>query len=193
MNNKLVLVFLGIIMVSSLLHSRGVQENPGSNCDFASLKERKRVEDWLNKSLTEAKDAVENGRTHNDQHHQLPPCKIKEIEDLYKNLIFEYSCTCMCGVGGPSHEIIKGTPFIRICDPIGMYRNRRNVDLDKPPTKVCGCIQGLIVHELVHASGDLTEEGAVDCARILYPCEDDPFGDATSDQRNCECCDKKGN
>jgi hypothetical protein len=36
-----------------------------------------------------------------------------------------------------------------------MYLNREE-NLDKPPKTLCGCIQGLIVHELVHAAGDPT-------------------------------------
>jgi hypothetical protein len=147
---------------------------------------------WLNKKMNEAKKAIKDGRIYDNGNHKLPPCKIKEIESLYKNLIFEYDCECGdCGQGGTSHRIAKNRPFIRICQPLDLYLNQEK-NLNKPSSKLCGCIQGLIVHELTHASGDDTEEGAVDCARILYPCENDPYGDATDDHRNCTCCKEEG-
>lgn len=189
MNNRLIIVFLIIILFSSFLHAQTAEEAPWSNCNF-SQKTRKKILDWLNKTMNEVKNAVKNGRWYNNKNHKLPLCKIKEIESLYKNLIFEYDCACgVCGQGGTSHRIAKDRPFIRICQPLDMFLNKEE-NLNKPSSKLCGCIQGLFVHELTHASGDETEEGAVDCARILYPCENDPYGDATDDHRNCTCCEK---
>jgi hypothetical protein len=190
MNNRLIIVFL-IIIISSFLCSQNVQETPWSNCNF-SPNARKKIEDWLNKSMNEAKKAVKDGRIYNNGHHKYTPCKIKEIEILYKNLIFEYDCTCgECGWGGPSHKSAKDRPFIRICQPLDMYLNQEK-NLNQTSIKLCGCIQGLIVHELTHAAGDDTEEGAVDCSKILYPCATDPYGDEIPDHSNCTCCEEEG-
>jgi len=192
MKNRFVFLFLFIIFFN-ILYSQTAQEASWSKCDY-SFNVRDRIEDWLNKSFNEAKKAIKKGREYNGKHHKLPTCKIQEIESIYKNLIFEYDCSACggCGKGGTSHHIAKGRPFVRICNPFAMYWDNRNIDLNKPPNKVCGCIQGLIVHELVHASGDHSEEGAVDCSRILYPCADDAWRDATPDHSNCNCCDQKG-
>lgn len=188
MNHRIIFIFLFVVLLSGSLHSVTVTESPSSHCEM-SMKRRTRIEKWLNKSFNEAKKAVRDGRNYNGSTHKLPPCKIKEIEKTYPNLIFEYDCSCPdCGQGGPSHHIAKGRPVVRICDPNDMLLNNRRMDLNKPPARMCGCIQGLIVHELTHASGDSTEEGAVDCSRILYPCADDALGDATSDHSNCQCC-----
>jgi hypothetical protein len=187
MNNKSIVAFFSIIIISVFLYSQKAVESPFSRCDIP-IKTRYKIERWLNKSMNEAKNAVKNGRWYNNENHKFKPCKIQEIENLYKNLIFEYDCTCgECGRGGPSHKYAKDRPFIRICQPLDMYSNK-DVDLNKASKKLCGCIQGLIVHELIHAAGDDTEEGAVDCAKILYPCAIDPYGDETPDHSNCTCC-----
>ena len=187
MNNRLIIVFLISILISSLLHSQIAEQALWSNCDIPE-KNMDKILKWLNKSMNEAKNAVKNGRWYNNENHKFKPCKIQEIENLYKNLIFEYDCTCgECGRGGPSHKYAKDRPFIRICQPLDMYSNKE-VDLNKASKKLCGCIQGLIVHELIHAAGDDTEEGAVDCSKILYPCAIDPYGDETPDHSNCTCC-----
>lgn len=189
MNNKSIVVFFSIIIISGFLYSQEAVESPSSRCDIP-IKARYKIERWLNKKMNEAKKAIKNGRWYNNENHKLPPCKIKEIESLYKNLIFEYDCKCGdCGQGGTSHRFAKDRPFIRICQPLGLLLDEEK-DLNKPSSKLCGCIEGLIVHELTHASGDDTEEGAVDCSRILYPCAGDSYGDATDDHRNCTCCEK---
>jgi hypothetical protein len=191
MNKRLIIVFLFIILFSSFLHAQTAEEAPWSNCNF-SPKTGKKISDWLNKKMNEVKKAVKNGRWYNNENHKLPPCKIKEIENLYKNLIFEYDCMCgVCGRGGTSHRIAKARPFIRICQPLSLLLDEEK-DLNKPSSKSCGCIEGTIVHELTHASGDDTEEGATDCARILYPCENDLYGVGTDDHRNCTCCGEEG-
>ncbi len=191
MKNRLIIAILTSILFSSLLYSQTAVEAPWSNCNF-SPNARKKILDWLNDSLNEAKKAVKDGRIYGNGNHQFTPCKIKEIESLYKNLIFEYDCTCGdCGWGGPHHEIDKDRPFIRICQPLDMYLSQE-VNLNETSKKLCGCIQGLIVHELTHAAGDRNEEGAVDCSKILYPCASDPYGDETTDHSNCTCCKEEG-
>ncbi len=161
MNNKSIVVFFSIIIISGFLYSQEAVESPSSRCDIP-IKTRYKIERWLNDSMNEAKKAVKDGRIYDNGNHKLPPCKIKEIESLYKNLIFEYDCTCaVCGSGWKSHKYAKDRPFIRICQPIDMYFDREE-NLNKPSKKLCGCIQGLIVHELTHAAGDDTEKGAVD-------------------------------
>jgi len=187
MNNKLILIFFSIIQFWSILNCQSVQQAPWSNCEFSS-KNKVRIIKWLNRSFNEAKEAIKNGRIYNGKKHQLEPCKIKEIESIYNNLIFEYDCSCgFCGFGGTSHESAEKRPYVRICQPKDLYIKRVS-DLNKKPDTLCGCIQGLIVHELVHAAGDPTEEGAVDCSKILYPCALDPYGDETEDHSNCNCC-----
>jgi hypothetical protein len=186
-NSRLIIVFLISILILRLLHAQSAEQAPWSNCNFSQNIGDKILE-WLNDAMNEAKEAVKNGRIYDNGNHKLPPCKIKEIENLYKNIIFEYDCTCgECGRGWKHHKIAKDRPYIRICQPLDMYSNKE-VDLNKASKKLCGCIQGLIVHELIHAAGDDTEEGAVDCAKILYPCAIDPYGDETPDHSNCTCC-----
>jgi hypothetical protein len=191
MNNRLIIIFFIIILFSIFLHAQTAEESLWSNCNF-SPKTEKKIFDWLNKKMNEVKKAVKDGRIYDNGNHKLPPCKIKEIESLYKNLIFEYDCKCgVCARGGTSHKCAKDRPFIRICQPLSLILDEEK-DLNKPSSKVCGCIQGLIVHELTHAAGDDTEEGAVDCSKILYPCAIDPYGDATDDHSNCTCCGQEG-
>ena len=86
MNNRLIIVFLIIILFSSFLHAQTAEESPWSNCDF-SQKTRKKILDWLNKTMNEVKKAVKDGRIYDNGNHKLPTCKIEEIESLYKNLI----------------------------------------------------------------------------------------------------------
>ena len=191
MNNRVIIIFFISILISGLLYSQTVEKAPWSNCSDIPDNNLENIERWLNKKMNEAKEAVKNGRWYDNGNHKLPPCKIKEIESLYKNLVFEYDCECgECALGGKNHHL-KRRPFIRICQPLDMYLNQEK-NLNKPSSKLCGCIEGKIVHELTHAAGDDTEEGAVDCSKILYPCALDPFGDATNDHRNCTCCGQEG-
>jgi hypothetical protein len=190
MNNRLIIVFL-IILISSFLHSQTAEKSPWSDCSNIPDDKIRAIEDWLNDSMNEAKKAVKDGRIYGNGNHKLPPCKIKEIESIYKNLVFEYDCDCgECALGGKNHHL-KRKPFIRICQPVDMYLNQEK-NLNKTSMKLCGCIQGLIVHELTHAAGDDTEEGAVDCSKILYPCATDPYGDEIPDHSNCTCCEEEG-
>jgi hypothetical protein len=52
MNNRLIIVFLIIILISSFLYSQNVQEAPWSNCNF-SKKTFDGISKWLNKSMNE--------------------------------------------------------------------------------------------------------------------------------------------
>ncbi len=172
------------------MYSQTVEDAPWSNCDIPA---RDKIEKWLNNSLNEAKNAINEGREHNGAKHKLEQCKINEINSFFDKLKFQYDCKCgECGNGGPSHPNAPGIPFITICQPLDMYLKRYEDDLDTPPETICGCIQGLILHELVHAAGDPTEEGAVDCSKILYPCALDSEADETPDHKNCKCCEKTG-
>ena len=191
MNNKAIVLFFSIIIISGFLYSQEAVESASSRCDIP-IKARYKIERWLNKIMNEVKKAVKDGRMYDNRNHKLPPCKIIEIESLYKNLIFEYDCKCgVCGQGGTSHRFARDRPFIRICQPLSLILDEEK-DLNKTSSKLCGCIQGLIVHELTHATVDHTEEGATDCARILYPCESDAWGVGTDDHRNCTCCEEEG-
>ena len=186
MNNRLIIIFLISILISSLLNAQSAEKAPWSNCDIPE-KNMNKILKWLNKSMNEAKKAVKDGRIYGNGNHKLPPCKIKEIENIYENLVFEYDCNCgECVRGGKNHHL-KHKPFIRICQPADLYLNREE-NLNKASNKLCGCIQLMIVHELIHDAGDDTEEGAVDCSKILYPCALDPYGDETPDHSNCKCC-----
>ncbi len=190
MNNRLIIVFLISILISSLLNAQTAEQAPWSNCDI-SKKNMDKILRWLNDSMNEAKKAVKDGRIYGNGNHKFKPCKIKEIESVYENLVFEYDCNCgNCAQGGKNHHL-KRKPFIRICQPLDMYLNQEK-NLNQTSIKLCGCIQGLIVHELTHAAGDETEEGAVDCTKILYPCAHDPYGDETTDHSNCTCCEEEG-
>jgi hypothetical protein len=192
MNHKSISTFLFFFFILAFFYSNAVEQTSWDNCDW-SFKTRKRIEKWLNESLNETKEAINNGREYNGKVHKLEQCKINEINSLFNRLKFEYDCACGdCGTGGPSHPYAVGIPAITVCQPLAMYLDRNKDDLDEPQKSLCGCIQGLILHELVHAAGDSTEEGAVDCAKILYPCANDPGNDQSSDHRNCKCCEKKG-
>ncbi len=189
MNNRYIFVFFFLIFIFPFMHSRAVEEAQWSNCDYT--KEQKEIiEKWLNSSLKKAKKAIEKGTEYDGKVHKLEQCKIAEIKNIYNKFKFEYDCTCgVCAMGGSSHERIPGIPVIRICDPIATWLENIENDLTQPPKTPCGCTLGLIVHELVHAAGDPTEEGAVDCSKILYPCAPDAYKDETPNHENCECCE----
>lgn len=190
MISRLINIFLFIVILSSFAYSQTAEDAPWSNCDLPA---RNKIVEWLNNSLNEVKKAINEGREHNGAKHKLEQCKINEINSFFDKLKFQYDCKCgECGNGGPSHPNAPGIPFITICQPLDMYLKRYEDDLDTPPETICGCIQGLILHELVHAAGDPTEEGAVDCSKILYPCALDGESNETPDHNNCKCCGKKG-
>jgi len=192
MNNRSIALFFFLIFILPFMHSRAAEEARWSNCDFQKDL-RQNIERWLNRSLKEAKKAIEDGTEYDGKVHKLEQCKIDEIKNIYNKIKVEYDCSCgECGRGGPSHEIAPHYAVIRICDPIASWLDYIDNDLTQPQKTMCGCPHGLIVHELVHAAGDPTEAGAVDCARILYPCANDATGEATPDHTNCKCCKKKG-
>lgn len=184
-------IFVFIVLISSTVYSQTVVDAPWSNCDIPSIN---KIEKWLNNSMKEVKKTINEGRDYNGKNHKLEECKINELNNLFNRLKFQYDCSCgECANGSPSPPYAVGIPTITICQPLDMYLNSSKNDLDtSPPTTMCGCIQGLILHELVHAAGDPTEEGAVDCSKILYPCASDPGNDESSDHKNCKCCEKKG-
>jgi len=194
MNSRFIFV---VLFLSSIcfLHAQNIVEAPWSECSYDTQTRRTTMK-MLNNTKNRVKKSIRKGRESDGKNYKLPDCKIKEIEDLYEKLIFEFDCGAACpgcGVGSATHSIKKGLPYIRICDPIvTLEQNLSVTDKNTKPPKgaTCGCIEGLITHELIHAAGDLTEEGAVDCSKMLYPCASDPYGDETPDHSNCDCCDQ---
>lgn len=85
-----------------------------------------------------------------------------------------------CGRGDIDHPFIFGAALVLICEPLNIMRQQPHP---------CGCLEGLMVHEIIHATTGGDEAEAVDCSKILYPCALDPHDYETSDHRNCNCED----
>lgn len=188
MKCKICLIFIILLLFSSSVYSQIASQYPGGPCPYDE-KTHTRVQEWLSKSYKNAVQAILNGR----DGKRLPQCKIDEIKPNLSRIILEYACEGCdgCGKGLSEHTMVRGTASVIICEPKSQML-QQPADLNNPPTskEPCGCIEGLMVHEIVHATTGGSEAEAVDCSKILYKCAPDAFGLETKNHVNC-CCPKK--
>ncbi len=162
-------------------------------CEFTKINEidvKEKIANAFNRTI----DAIYKNK-------RFPECMKKDMEEVLPTLVVEYSCGSegcagACGFGGyhDSRKEYVGNKWKDVKVP-----NRHHVTLCEPnflltnDGKACGgkdCLEGLIAHELTHAAGYGLEGTAVDCSRIVFPCADDPEGDGTKDQSQCNCDDR---